>query len=636
MLDLSPSELPAELSDQYDCLSCLKSSPTGETFLCVQKSSGLQVIVKTAPSSDSEPLRNEYDLLTSLHASCRPEALRFPQAIDLLELKAGHEPLTVLIRNYVAGRTLESRVESQEKQPGLPETLAVRCVCDILEQVAFLHRQSPPLIHRDIKPQNVIMNEDGACCLIDFGIARGYQPKVDQDTTVAGTRLTAPPEQFGYWQTDQRSDIYSVGVLLRYCLTGEYGREADDSLSPALRRIVLKATSFDPARRYGSAESMLRALKRLPYGRVPVPRFRWLLLSACLVLVLLAGFFVLFLHAHSERSRPYVFREPLLEAAVREALHRPEGELTLRDLKEVEEIHIFGRQIYEREDQIWFLGAFPFLWDAGLRASEDYLVNGGISSLKDLQALPSLKALCLYNQEISDIEALRNTEIATIGLGYNPLVDLSPLEGNRAIRSLNLSCLAIDSADLIATLPNLTDLTIAGTDIASLEPLRDMPIESFNFFGITFTDVWPMTTWKHLQTVLIGNLDEDIVHALNETSVTHLTVTHAMQTPLSALSELSELEYLFFAADEPQTISDSPLPYPHMTEVDIKYVHGLSLKCYSEMEKLETLNLYASTYDSVEGLENLKSLKTIFCTSEQAAMLGEAYPDHGFTIHVID
>ncbi len=139
--------------------------------------------------------------------------------------------------------------------------------------VQVLHEKfDPPIIHRDIKPDNVIVVPDGVV-LIDFGAARSYNEDKDRDTHLYATRAYAPPEQFGYAQTDCRSDIYSLGMLLVFLLTGKdpdaeikqavmQGESAlmAKGLDAAASRVVTKACAFDPQLRFASIEEMLSCL----------------------------------------------------------------------------------------------------------------------------------------------------------------------------------------------------------------------------------------------------------------------------------------------------------------------------------------------------------------------------------------
>jgi hypothetical protein len=132
-------------------------------------------------------------------------------------------------------------------------------ICDIL---IFLHSQSEPIIHRDIKPSNIIINpETNEAILIDFEISRKFQKDVKKDTVYFGTHEFAPPEQYGFSQTDSRTDIYSFGVVIRYCLTGTANNETKIK-DNQLERIASKCTALDPQSRFQSAAALKKALLR--------------------------------------------------------------------------------------------------------------------------------------------------------------------------------------------------------------------------------------------------------------------------------------------------------------------------------------------------------------------------------------
>lgn len=171
----------------------------------------------------------------------------------------------VVVCDFVPGQNLEQLVAERGR---LPEKDAFRLVSQLCEAVSALHAHG--IIHRDISPANVIVAADGVH-LIDLGIARFRNEGVTHDTTQLGTRGFASPEQCGYAQTDARSDVYSLGRVLGYLLTGvlpetpdtaEYERALadDDVVSPGARQIVQRASALEPSRRYQSAAALAAAL----------------------------------------------------------------------------------------------------------------------------------------------------------------------------------------------------------------------------------------------------------------------------------------------------------------------------------------------------------------------------------------
>lgn len=168
----------------------------------------------------------------------------------------------VVVMEYVCGHTL--RDEVYERDGSL--ALAAQWFPLLCDGVMELHECiSPPLIHRDLKPSNIVVGDAGLT-IIDFGIARTYRDGASGDTTHFGTRSYAPPEQFGYGQTDVRSDVYALGMLLYYLVT-----ERDPSPSvagegfagpevpPVLRSVLCRACAFDPAARFQTVRELKTA-----------------------------------------------------------------------------------------------------------------------------------------------------------------------------------------------------------------------------------------------------------------------------------------------------------------------------------------------------------------------------------------
>lgn len=175
-----------------------------------------------------------------------------------------HNGRRFLVEELVEGRTLE-QLDPLE----LTESKVLKYAEQILDCLSFLHQNG--LIYRDLKPSNVMLEETGRVKLIDFGIVRRLTIDKTRDTLVMGTPGFAAPEQYGWEQTDQRSDIFSLGVLMHHLLTGRdpsrtpFVFPALRSLAPRVSettaRVVHRAVQMEPENRFSSAQEMKRALR---------------------------------------------------------------------------------------------------------------------------------------------------------------------------------------------------------------------------------------------------------------------------------------------------------------------------------------------------------------------------------------
>ena len=184
-------------------------------------------------------------------ASCESE--RLPHVIATYEMP---DSFTV-ITEYIPGETLEQLVR---RGGPLTADRAAHIIAQVCEAASELHAHG--VVHRDIAPGNVIVNGNGAY-LIDPGIARLPSAGARRDTTVLGTHGFAAPEQYGFAQTDARSDVYALGKLLEYALAGEAGDAAAEgarSINPRLRAVIDRACAFEPSARYQDVAAFRKAL----------------------------------------------------------------------------------------------------------------------------------------------------------------------------------------------------------------------------------------------------------------------------------------------------------------------------------------------------------------------------------------
>ena len=185
---------------------------------------------------------------------------------------------------YVNGRTLKQLV--QERGP-LDPAQAVDLTVQILRAARFAHRRG--IIHRDFKPQNVIVDEEGRAKVTDFGIARAGASDMTQTGSIMGTAQYLSPEQAQGRAVNARSDLYSIGVILYELLTGRVPFDAESAVTVALKQvseppvpprrrnpavppeletIVLHALEKDPADRFSDADEFIAALQSAA-ARIP-------------------------------------------------------------------------------------------------------------------------------------------------------------------------------------------------------------------------------------------------------------------------------------------------------------------------------------------------------------------------------
>ena len=241
----SKAGYPEEFLNDYDQLECLAFHHGCETFLVSDKKTRELCVAKchdTAflASPDAE------SILSQLHHEGLPAYRRSYQSPFMF----------IVVRSYIEGIPLSEY--SQKKDLSQEEVVSL-CV-KLADILIYLHSQTPPVIHRDIKPENIIVTENEDPVLIDFDLARTYKNTKETDTVFFGTKGFAPPEQYGFAQTDCRSDIYSFGVLLRFLLTDSVRENSKIRLYRPLGNIIARCTAFAPDRRYPDMHQVRRAL----------------------------------------------------------------------------------------------------------------------------------------------------------------------------------------------------------------------------------------------------------------------------------------------------------------------------------------------------------------------------------------
>lgn len=169
----------------------------------------------------------------------------------------------IVVEEYVQGRSLKQVLDEQGL---LNEEQAYEIAVQLVDILVRLHQLEPAIVHRDIKPSNIIIEKNGHVNLIDFNAARHVNADKNEDTRMLGTVYFAAPEQFGFGQSDERTDIYGLGATINYIMTGD--KPGAGIAECIFSDILKKCLMVDAKNRYQSAEELRGVLDMLNYSIV--------------------------------------------------------------------------------------------------------------------------------------------------------------------------------------------------------------------------------------------------------------------------------------------------------------------------------------------------------------------------------
>lgn len=228
------------MEEQYETLTSL-GKEGGQTFLVKDKRTG-RIFVKKYVTSDVALL---YERL---------RGIKNRNLTTIYEV-VSHQEKGMIIEEYISGMTLREYIE--ERTVIAPDEV-VRIIGELCVALNAVHKQD--IIHRDLNPNNIILTGDGVVKLIDFGIAREVKENCACDTTILGTVGYAAPEQFGFMQSDVRTDIFALGILMNEMLTGNQIGQQLYKEEP-FASIIKKCTEIDPEKRFQTVSDLEKALE---------------------------------------------------------------------------------------------------------------------------------------------------------------------------------------------------------------------------------------------------------------------------------------------------------------------------------------------------------------------------------------
>lgn len=167
----------------------------------------------------------------------------------------------IVIEEYISGTSLQEKIDNSDLSVSDIRSYMIM-LCNILNA---LHSMTPPIIHRDIKPSNIIITSYNYAMLLDFNAAKQFSGQNESDTVLIGTPGYAAPEQYGFGSSSPKTDIYSLGIVLREML-GSITPAPD--IAPILHRLNLiaeRCTQMTPAARYQSVTELKNAVSQSYY-----------------------------------------------------------------------------------------------------------------------------------------------------------------------------------------------------------------------------------------------------------------------------------------------------------------------------------------------------------------------------------
>lgn len=247
----------------YQIITTIKESKKGNVYLATVEGYGFPVIVKKLKHGN----RDVFEALKTIQNEHFPQIYRVEETDDGL----------LVVEEYIEGELLADYPTVKK----ITESEYIGIAKQLCAALRVLHEHIPPLIHRDVKPSNVIVNSKGVIKLIDFDSSRVYKEESDGDTRLLGTEKYAAPEQYGFSQTDCRSDIYSLGVVF-----GMFPEFTSEAKKKRWKKLVEKCTLFAPESRYQTVAEVERELQKVEKaGGIP-----WVKIAAVAgVLLLLCG-----------------------------------------------------------------------------------------------------------------------------------------------------------------------------------------------------------------------------------------------------------------------------------------------------------------------------------------------------------
>lgn len=614
--------LPEDMQEHWTVYECLKESEDSSTFLVKETVTGILCVLKWGRNRQTEFLRNEMEIMKKM---ADRKLSGIPKAYRIFEENGE----VYLVREYIEGMSLAQMVL---QKGGISEAEICRISRKICQTAEQFQNPDEPMIHRDIKPENIVVTPGSEVVFIDFGTMRSYKKDGSRDTFVVGTRGTAAPEQYGYTQTDQRTDVYAIGQTMLYMVSESYEKNqlSECAVSRRMKKIIEKACSFEPDKRYGDAAQLRRAVEKCQANnRKKVYK------KAGAVFGLIAAGYILAIFspdgtvienkrietaeqsaAEEQIQAEITFREELIEEAVRKELGLSKTDkITASMLENVRKLRIVGKEILDDEDTFWGEGHHVDGKDSSFGS-----VRGNITDLSDLAQMVNLEELALCNQKIEDISGLKELPLKKLYLSKNMITDFSVLLN---LIDLDTLCIMENPAENLSVIGECTGilrLNIQGMNLTDIDFLKNLSLDYLDMSNVEVENniFEPLTEMKKLDTLCMCDVNEAAAETLSQMSTLKALFMWGDSTILENLKPLkgmTQLETLAFTTQISSLEGIEQFPSLNFLSVSFSLVKDLSP--VTGAKNLQVIDISNADIENFEPLFGHSGLTEVHCTEEQ-------------------
>lgn len=614
--------LPEDMQEHWTVYECLKESEDSSTFLVKETATGILCVLKWGRNRQTEFLRNEMEIMKKM---ADRKLSGIPKAYRIFEENGE----VYLVREYIEGMSLAQMVL---QKGGISEAEICRISRKICQTAEQFQNPDEPMIHRDIKPENIVVTPGGEVVFIDFGTMRSYKKDGSRDTFVVGTRGTAAPEQYGYTQTDQRTDVYAIGQTMLYMVSESYemNQLSECAVSRRMKKIIEKACSFEPDKRYGDAAQLRRAVEKCQANnRKKVYK------KAGAVFGLIAAGYILAIFspdgtvienkrietaeqsaAEEQIQAEITFREELIEEAVRKELGLSKTDkITASMLEDVRKLRIVGKEILDDEDTFWGEGHHVDGKDSSFGS-----VRGNITDLSDLAQMVNLEELALCNQKIEDISGLKELPLKKLYLSKNMITDFSVLLN---LIDLDTLCIMENPAENLSVIGECTGilrLNIQGMNLTDIDFLKNLSLDYLDMSNVEVENniFEPLAEMKKLDTLCMCDVNEAAAETLSQMSTLKALFMWGDSTILENLKPLkgmTQLETLAFTTQISSLEGIEQFPSLNFLSVNFSLVKDLSP--VTGAKNLQVIDISNADIENFEPLFGHSGLTEVHCTEEQ-------------------